>query len=146
MTAIARFRVATRATGTRRTATVFVYATTADLRIAANRFSLHHAEPPWAPETHDDTDGCCQIAGYRWPQPERTHLAVIRLAVGHLGTGLIAHEATHAAAEFTFADTVPDWDAPAREHLHGANEPLAYAAGHLTAGIVVGLRRRGLVP
>jgi len=133
---VARFRVTTTATGRRRTVLVLVYDQVEDMRREASAGDG---------QDHSRADGVCQLTrGYRWPMPDHVPL-VIRLHRGELYTEVIAHEATHAAAEIIRADAVPGWDTRARTVLRVDFEPLAYAVGELTQRIVSRCFRLGLL-
>ncbi len=84
--------------------------------------------------------------GFSWPRPDPGPALTIRLWTGQLTTRTIAHEATHAAAVIYLMDHLPGWHSRARPILMGDNEPLAYAVGDITAEIVRGLYKIGLLP
>ena len=140
MTMVARFRVATRATGHRRQVFVHVY----DDREELARAHAAARDRPY--DEHEDTAGGVVIQqGFRWPKPEVTPITVMRLWTGQLTTRTIAHEAVHAAAPFHFMDCTPGWDSRARPLLMGDNEPLAYAVGDISADVSANLYRIGLL-
>jgi hypothetical protein len=135
---VARFRIASRATGIRRQVHVLVY----DDREELARSHHRDRQRPY----NDDTAGGVVIRqGFKWPQPDPGPIVVMRLWTGQLTTRTIAHESTHAAAAFHFMDCVPGWDSRARAVLVGNHEPLAYLIGDFTAEVVRNLYRLRLL-
>lgn len=139
---IGRFVVATSSGGlTRRVEfDVFLYDDADELARAAAAYTGQDVAG-WV-----GTRGAVHMFGFHYPDPgPPRRLGVIRLLVPAATLEVIAHEATHAAANVYFATHIVGvWDARARSHLNGANEPLAYAGGELVDGIVRGLRRLGM--
>lgn len=129
---IDRFKVATRATGTRREVYVHIYDDRAELARA-------HAEArgkTYTPE-EDIAGGLSTMTrGYHWPNPVGEVWLVMRLWTEQLTTRTIAHEATHAAACMVMFDSMAGWDSRLRTFLNGDNEPMAYAVGDITAEVV----------
>lgn len=138
---IERFRIATAATGFRRQVFVHIYDNKEELAKAHCKARETRYDPA------DDIAGGVVIQqGFRWPQPQTAPVVVMRLWTEQLTTRTIAHEATHAAAAFYFMDSVPGWDSRARAHFLGDHEPLAYLIGDITAEVVSGLYRTGMLP
>lgn len=136
---IARFRVATRATGVRRTIHVHVYDDRDELRSAHAKY--RDREPV------EDVGGAVVItSGFRWPRPETQPGIVMLLWTGQLTTRTIAHEATHAAAYLAFMDDLTGWDSRARTYLIGDHEPMAYAVGDIASEVIRNLYRLRLLP
>jgi len=137
---LARFRVATTATGIRRQVFVHIYQHQHEMAEAVK--NARGEEPP-----HGVTiGGALDIQqSYQWPQPEQAPIVVMRLWIGQLTAHIVAHEATHAAAAFYFMDCVRSWDSRARHHLRGDHEPLAYLVGDITSEVNDGLHRLGLL-
>jgi len=146
---IDHFRVATRsaeytpeaqAAGIRRTVHVHIYDDRDEL-IRAHARALGKD-----PATLGDMAGgmAAQTThGFPWPRPDPGPVLVVRLWTAQLTTSTIAHEATHAAAAIFFMDHLSGWDARARGIFLGDNEPLCYAVGDVTAGIIAQLYKRG---
>jgi len=138
---IARFRVATRASGIRRQVWVHVY---------DDRSELHRAQDRALNREHDpdaEVAGAVSWSGaWRWPRPNPGPIVVMRLWTGQLTSRTIAHEATHAAAAFYFADVMPGWNSRMRTLLLGNHEPLAYLIGDITAEVIAGLYRLRFLP
>jgi hypothetical protein len=139
---IARFRVATRATGTRREVFVHVYDDREEL--ARAHAKTRHRE--YKPE--DDVAGgvSTMTMGYHWPHPDGEVWQIMRLWTEQLTTRTIAHEATHAAACLVMYDSMPGWNARLRTFLNGDNEPMAYAVGDITADVIAALYRLKILP
>lgn len=140
---IARFRVATRASGRRRQVYVHIYDDQAQMAWAHTEARGREYDPT------DDIGGgmATQTAsGFPWPSPDPGPVLVIRLWTGQLTTRTIAHEATHAAAVIYFLDVMAGWDSRARGILLGNHEPMAYAVGDITADIIARLYGLGLLP
>lgn len=140
---VARFRIASRATGIRRQVWVHVY----DDREQLARAHTAARNKPFDPD--DDIAGGVAVQtthGFAWPAPDPGPVIVMRLWTEQLTTSTIAHEATHAAATFFFMDCLPGWDTRARAVLLGDHEPLAYLVGDISAGVVAQLYRCGLLP
>lgn len=143
MTMVARFRVATRASGRRRQVYVHVYDDQQQMARAHTEARGREYDPA------DDIGGGMATqtsAGFSWPAPDPGPVLVIRLWTGQLTTSTVAHEATHAGAVIYFLDVMPGWDSRARGILLGNHEPLAYAVGDITSDIIAGLYRHGLLP
>lgn len=136
---VARFRVATRASGIRRQVWVHVY----DDREQMAR--AHQAQRGREYDPDDDIAGGVAYGGFPWPRPDGLPIVVMRLWTGQLTTRTVAHEATHAATAFYFMDCIPGWDSRARTHLLGAEEPLAYMIGDLTSEVIAALYRFKLI-
>ncbi len=127
---LARFRVATTATGVRRQVWVFVFDDLDELRRS------HAAAHGRDYDPDDDVAGSVVIQqGFRWPSPDPGPVIVMRLWTGQLTASTIAHEATHVATALYFMDSIAAWDTRARTVLMGAHEPLAYVVGDLTERI-----------
>jgi len=137
---IARFRVATCATGKRRQVYVHVY----DDRLDMARAHAAARRKPFD-EASTVLGGVAIQQGYRWPSPDVTPPVVMRLCTDHLTSNVIAHEAVHCATSFYFMDCVPGWESRARTTYIGDHEPLAYCVGEITSDVIAGLHRRGLV-
>lgn len=144
---LARFRVATRASGDgvgiRRQVYVHIYDDLVELQ-KAHAKALGHE---WV-EGENVAGGMASQTrvGFSWPKPDPGPVLVIRLWTQQLTTRTIAHEAGHAAAVIFFMDHLPGWDSRARGIYMGNNEPLCYAIGDITAEIVSGLYKIGLLP
>jgi hypothetical protein len=138
---IARFRVATRATGYRREVYVHIY----DDREELARAHAKTRGKTYQPD--DDVAGAVSTAthGYHWPHPDGEVWTIMRLWTGQLTTRTIAHEALHAAACMVMYDALPGWDARLRTFLNGDNEVMAYAVGDITADVIAGLYRLKLL-
>lgn len=138
---IARFRVATRATGRRREVYVHIYDDREELARAHARTRHRQYNPG------DDVAGgvSTMTMGYHWPHPDGEVWQIMRLWTGQLTTRTLAHEATHAAACMVMYDSMNGWDSRLRTFLNGDNEPLAYAVGDITAEVVKGLYRLKLL-
>lgn len=136
---VARFRVATTATGRRRQVHVHVYR---DRGTLARRHCAARGRP-YDPDVHG---GVTITGGWHWPHPDPQPPIVMRLWTGQLTTRTIAHEALHAAALLHMMDVMPGWDSRQRALLIGDNEPLAYAVGDITADVVTNLYRLRLLP
>jgi len=138
---LARFRVATRATGVRRQVWVFVFD---DLeQLGRSHAAVHKRD--YDPD--DDIAGSVTIQqGFRWPSPDPGPAIVMRLWTGQLTASTIAHEAVHVATALYFMDVLPAWDTRARTVLMGTHEPLAYVVGDLTQRINDCLHRLHLYP
>ena len=136
---IARFRVATRATGRRRCVHVHVY----DDRERMARQHCQERGLTYDPDVHG---GVVVRGNWHWPHPDPQPPVVMRLWTGQLTTRTVAHEALHAAALLAFMDCLPGWDSRARTLLLGDNEPLAYAVGDIAADVIARLYRIGLLP
>jgi hypothetical protein len=134
---VARFRVATRATGRRREVYVHVYDDQEELARAHAKTRGREYNPD------DDVAGgvSTMTMGYHWPHPDGEIWQVMRLWTGQLTTRTIAHEATHAAACMVMYDAMNGWDARLRTFLNGDNEAMAYAVGDITAEVVLNLYR-----
>lgn len=141
MAMVARFRVATRATGIRRQVWVHVY----DDREQLARAHCKARDRAYDPD-EDIAGGVTLDQGYRWPAPEVTPCVTMRLWTGQLTTRTIAHESLHAASIFYMMDSVPGWDSRARATFMGNDEPLAYLVGDITAEVITSLYRVGLLP
>ena len=140
---IARFRVATRASGPRRQVYVHVY----DDQQQMARAHMEARGREYDPAADIGGGMATQTqTGFSWPSPDPGPVLVIRLWTGQLTTRTIAHEATHAGAVIYFLDSMSGWDSRARGILLGNNEPMAYAVGDITADIIAGLYRLGLLP
>ena len=143
MAMVARFRVATRATGIRRQIWVHVYDDQQQLMRA------HAGSRGKAYDPEQNILGAVSYAsgggGWKWPTPDPGPVIIMRLWTEDLTTNTIAHESTHAAAVFYFADSIPGWDSRARTHLLGNHEPLAYLVGDFTAEVVRRLYRARLL-
>lgn len=136
---IARFRVATTATGQRRQVYVHIY----DDRDELARRHCADRNQPYDPSV---AGGVSVRGGWHWPKPDPQPLLLMRLWTGQLTTRTIAHESLHAAAILTFMDVMPGWDSRQRTLLLGDNEPLAYTVGDLTAEVIASLYRMRLIP
>lgn len=142
MTMVARFRVATRASGRRRQVYVHVYDDQEQMARAHTEAREREYDPA------EDIGGGMATqtsSGFSWPSPDPGPVLVIRLWTGQLTTRTIAHEATHAGAVIYFLDAMPGWDSRARGILLGDNEPMAYAVGDITSEIIAGLYRHRLL-
>lgn len=137
---VARFRVATRATGFRRQVFVHVYDDQAEMARAHTKACGRVYDPE-----ADIGAGLAVQQGYRWPQPEFSPIVVMRLWTGQLTTNTVTHEAVHAATTFYFMDCVQGWNSRARTVLLGAgrDEPLAYCVGNITSAVVQKLYAHG---
>lgn len=143
MTMVARFRVATRASGRRRQVYIHVYDDQQQMARAHTEARGRQYDPA------DDIGGGMATqtsSGFSWPSPDPGPVLVIRLWTGQLTTRTIAHEATHAAAVIYFLDVMAGWDSRARGILLGNHEPMAYAVGDITADIIAALYRHRLLP
>jgi hypothetical protein len=136
---IARFRVATRACGPRRTVHVHIYQD-------RERMARQHCKDRGRPYDDSVHGGVAIRGGWHWPHPDPQPPIVMRLWTGQLTTRTIAHEALHAAAFIALMDALPGWDSRARTLLIGDNEPLAYAVGDITSEVVRNLYRLHLLP
>ncbi|WP_146067348.1 hypothetical protein [Arthrobacter sp. SX1312] len=141
MAMVARFRVATRASGIRRQVWVHVYDDVDELARAHNK----DRGRPYDPD-EDIGGGLASVGGWHWPQPDPGPVLVMRLWTKQLTTRTVAHEATHAAAVLFFADHVGGWDSRARTFFLGDNETLAYLIGDITSEVIGGLYRLHLLP
>lgn len=140
MSRVARFRVATRATGHRRQVYVHVYDNQQELA------RIHTEARGFEYDPLDDiAGGVVMQTGYRWPEPDVSPIVVMRLWTGQLTGRTIAHEAVHCATTFYFMDSVAGWDSRARTALIGDDEPLAYAVGDIAAEVTQHLYRLGLI-
>ncbi|MBA8988959.1 hypothetical protein FHW23_000191 [Curtobacterium pusillum] len=142
MTMVARFRVATRASGRRGQVYVHVYDDQQQVARAHTEARGREYDPA------DDIDGGMVTqtsSGFSWPAPAPDPVLVIRLWTGQLTTRTIAHEATHAGAVSYFLDAPPGWDSRARGILLGNHEPIAYAVGDMTSDVIAALCRRRLL-
>lgn len=140
MSIVARFRVATRATGHRREVEVLVY----DDREQMARAHCDHRGIEYQPD--DDIGGGLAFrGGWWWPTPDPYPIVVMRLWTGQLSNRTVAHEATHAASLFFFTDYVKGWESRARSYLMGDHEPLAYAIGDITSEVVRMLYKKRLL-
>lgn len=149
MTIVARFRVATRATGPRRQVYVHVYDDREQLARAHNAMRGRGYEP----ERDGDIAGGVSTSlsngkpGFWWPDTPVDHAVnVMRLWTEQLTTRTISHEAVHAAATMCFMDTMRGWNSRLRTFLIGDNEPMAYAVGDITADVIRELYRLKLLP
>lgn len=139
-----RFTVHTEAPAPRGWIHVVVHDTTEELRAAA----AAHSRRAGVHTSLDDAEACFQAAAYEATidddgyvtTPAAAYAGVLRLTPEH-GTGVIAHEATHAALaiyqrQFKFTlggdDDMDD------------EEPLAYAVGDIVAGVCEGLVEHGV--
>jgi hypothetical protein len=140
---VARFRVATRASGRRRQVQVHVYDDRAQMAQAHMEARGREYDP-----TADIGGGMATqtTSGFSWPAPDPGPVLVVRLWTGQLTTRTIAHEATHAAAVIYFLDSMAGWDSRARGILLGNHEPMAYAVGDITSDIIAALYRHRLLP
>lgn len=139
---IARFRVATRATGIRRQVWVHVYDDQQQMAKAHTEARGKVYDPK------DDIGGGVVYQtthGFPWPQPDPGPVLVMRLWTKQLTTRTVAHEATHAAAAMFFMDCLAGWDSRARAVLLGDHEPLAYAVGDISSEVISNLYRLGLL-
>ncbi|ARC55992.1 hypothetical protein AS850_02750 [Frondihabitans sp. 762G35] len=140
MTMVARFRVASRATGIRRQVFVHVYDDRQEMARAHTEARKMKYDP-----TANIGGGLAVQQGYRWPRPDVTPIVVMRLWVGQLTTSTVAHEAVHAATTFFFMDCVPGWDSRARSVLLGDDEPLAYLVGDIASAVIAKLYENRLL-
>lgn len=140
---VARFRVATRATGQRRQVYVHVY----DDREQMARAHHEGHGRRYDPVRDGNTAGglAVQSAGYRWPRPDPGPVLVMRLWTGYLNIRTVAHEATHAATTLYFMDCMQGWDTRARAVLYGDDEPICYAVGSITEDVLEHLHRLDLL-
>lgn len=138
---VARFRVATKATGIRRQVYVHVYDDREEMQRA-------HAAAQGVPFDPSETvaGGVAQQQGYRWPRPVAGPVVVMRLCTEHLSTWVIAHEAVHCATSFFFMDCAR-WDTRLRSVFTGtgADEPLAYTVGDIASEVIGRLYPLGLL-
>lgn len=132
---VARFRIASRATGIRRQVEVLVY----DDREQMARAHCAHRGIQYDP----DVGAGVAYRGFHWPKPDPQPVVVMRLWTGQLSTRTISHESTHCAAAFFFMDGVAGWNSRARTVLMGNHEPMAYLVGDFTASIVDRLFKLG---
>ena len=137
---IHRFRVASKASGTRRQVFVHIY----DDREQLARRHTEARNMAYDPNA-DIAGGVVTQQGYRWPSPEVTPIIVMRLWTGQLTTKTVAHEAVHAAAPIYFMDGIPGWDSRARAHLIGDHEMLAYLVGDITSEVIRNLYKLKLL-
>jgi hypothetical protein len=126
-----KFRVTTRAAGSRRGLAVQVYEDLADLRDAATRYI--GADPSHFAEAL----GVCHA--YREPGPTA---ALIRLWRHRLDTSVVVHEITHAAMGIYRMDWLPKYGAPEDDMEN--EETLCYLVGELTRGVVDRLHEYGM--
>lgn len=128
---IHRFRIATRASGTRRQVFVHIYDDQEELARQHCKARDRQYDP-----AADIAGGVVIQQGFRWPKPEYAPVIVMRLWTGQLTTRTIAHEAVHAAAPLYFMDGIPGWDSRARAFLVGDHEMLAYLVGDISAEVI----------
>ena len=145
MTIVARFRVATRASGTRRQVYVHVYDDVQQMGRA------HCADRGIPFNPADDIAGGVSVRGvggmiyHRKPEAPPA-VIVMRLWTEQLTGRTIAHEATHCATAIYFMDGLRGWDTRARAILMGDHEPLAYLVGDIAAEVTMQLYAHRLLP
>ncbi|HEX5566004.1 MAG TPA: hypothetical protein VFY14_03525 [Streptomyces sp.] len=127
------FRVTTRHTGRPRAVAVKVYENLAELRVAATAFTS-------APAGHfADALGVCHAYADDGAGPSA---ALIRLWRQRLGTSVIVHEITHAAAGIYRLDWLPE-HGPMHDDLEN-EEIFCYLVGDLTSRVVARLHHYGM--
>jgi hypothetical protein len=137
---IERFRVATRASGTRRQIFIHVYDDREELAREHTKARNMEYDP-----NADIAGGVVTQQGYPWPKPDYTPIIVMRLWTGQLTTKTVAHEAVHAAAPLYFMDGIPGWHSRARAHLIGDHEMLAYLVGDIASEVIRNLYKLNLL-
>lgn len=124
-----RFQVSTRATGMRRVVKVVVFDTVEQMR-------EHLSKQRGCPPGYWDKAGAATGFRDEWDDKDpRPFQATIYLNRDHLNLTTIAHECVHAAMHFYSIDGYRE-HARASAHLHGGNEPVAYAASELFSAII----------
>ena len=128
--AVRRFQVSTRATGTLRIAKVIVFDTAQQMRHHLTRYS------PGCPPSYFDDAGASTSFRDEWDDRDpRPFQATIYLNHEHLNLTTIAHECTHVALHFYQIDGYRE-HARASAHMHGGNEPAAYAMSELFSAVI----------
>lgn len=122
-------RISSRALGEQARVHVLVYPTLEEMRAAGQRFTGNE---------HPDTTGMCQAY---CDADQVITLPVIRLAQGHLGVNIVAHEVHHAATALYGASLHRSGELA---DLSNANESFAHLYSDLLTHLVDALYRRGL--
>jgi hypothetical protein len=125
---------------------VVVYDDVEHLRSDAARYAVRAGE-----EDHDHTRACFQGYAFRLhvdgdghvDEPAQPYAGVMRLWVGQMGWGTLAHEVTHAAMAMYYRQHALTLEA---DQAIACEEVLCYTVGDLMGGLVEALTDRGLVP
>lgn len=140
------FRVTTRFSGRRRKVTVKVYDDLADMQAAAEAYAQRSGTSP--PGNFGDAHGVTHayqtitIGSDGSVEATSESAALIRFWRQRLGTGVVTHEAAHAAAAIYEQDWLPE-----RGTIHDCldnEETYCYLIGDLTSRIVKRLYHYGM--